>query len=398
MNAPANLPDNVATQVTGRQSTGRPMAIVMSKSAGWNIGIQILRGIAAMLVVCHHSLEESLAISTRVAPEWLIALGACGVDIFFVISGFIIYSVTYGRDPGNPESAPAFLLKRFTRIFPLYWICLFAVLALWSSGLFYRSLHLDAHILGASFFLLPSSKLIIGVAWTLVFEMYFYYLFSITLYLRSARISVLATSAMICAGLLLSNLLPPGNLKHFLSNPIALEFCFGLMLSYLIHQRVLDGIWLRFLWLPGLILMVVAAVFVKNSYGSTAGPGSNIRFLVWGLPALLVTASFIKMQVGKSILNRILVPVGDASYSIYLTHPMLMILFAFLIKHHVLKPIAYPGILPFLFVVISAAFGLAVHLSVERPVLAWLRGRLATPNQWRKFAVAFRGFVGISPK
>jgi exopolysaccharide production protein ExoZ len=370
----------------------------MPKATSWNIGIQILRGIAATLVVCHHSLEESLAISTKVAPEWLIALGASGVDIFFVISGFIIYSVTYGREPRNPEPAPSFLLKRCIRIFPLYWICLFATLALWSSGYFYRSLHLDAGILGSSFFLLPSNKLIIGVAWTLVYEMYFYYLFSITLYIRNARISVITTTGLICAGLLLSNLLPPGDLKHFLSNPIALEFCFGLILSHFIHSRPLEGIWLRYMWVPGLILMAGAAAFVENKFGSTAGPGSNIRYLAWGLPALLVTVSFIKMQFGKSLLNRILLPIGDASYSIYLTHPTMMILFAFLIKYHVLKPIAYPIILPLLFVVISLGFGLLIHYSIERPILAWLRGRLPMPDQWRKFAVAFRTFVGISPK
>jgi exopolysaccharide production protein ExoZ len=80
----------------------------MPKTAGWNIGIQILRGLAATLVVFHHSLEESLAISTMVAPEWLIRFGACGVDIFFVISGFIIYSVTFGRNPRNPDKHSSF--------------------------------------------------------------------------------------------------------------------------------------------------------------------------------------------------------------------------------------------------------------------------------------------------
>jgi exopolysaccharide production protein ExoZ len=367
----------------------------MPKTTSWNIGIQILRGIAATLVVFHHSLEESLSISAKVAPEWVIAIGACGVDIFFVISGFIIFSVTYGREPRNPEPAPSFLLKRFIRIFPFYWICLLATLALWSSGYFYRSLHLDASILGSSVFLLPGSKLIIGVAWTLVYEMYFYYLFSITLYIRNARISVLTTTALIGVGLLLSNLLPTGELKHFLSNPIALEFCFGLILSYFIHSQALGGAWLRYLWLPGLILMAGAAAFAENKYGSTAGPAETVRYLAWGLPAVLVTVSFVKMRFDKSLLTRILLPIGDGSYSIYLTHPTMMILFAFLIKFHVLKPIAYPIILPLLFVVISVVFGLLIHYSIERPILAWQRGCLRTQDRWRKFAVAFRSFVGI---
>jgi exopolysaccharide production protein ExoZ len=346
----------------------------MPKTTSWNIGIQILRGIAAMLVVSHHSLEESLAISTKIAPEWLIRIGASGVDIFFVISGFIIYSVTYGREPRNPEQA----------------------LVLWLSGYFYRSLHLDAQILGCSFLLLPSSKLIIGVAWTLVYEMYFYYLFSLTLWLRNARIAILTTTCLIGTGLVLSNLLPEGDIKHFLSNPIALEFCFGLVLSYFIHNQVLSGVWLRYMWVPGLILMVAAAVFAENTYSNTAGPAQDVRYLEWGLPALLVAVSFIKMRFDKSLLTRILVPIGDASYSIYLTHPTMMILFATLVKYHVLKPIPYPIILPLLLVVISVVFGLLIHYSIERPVLAWFRGSLHAQDRFRRFAVAFRGFVGIN--
>jgi hypothetical protein len=83
--------------------------------------------------------------------------------------------------------------------------------------------------------------------------MYFYCLFSIMLYLRNARISVLGVTTFICAGMLISNLLPEGAPKDFLANPIALEFCFGVILSYVIHSRALDQVWLRYMWLPGLI-------------------------------------------------------------------------------------------------------------------------------------------------
>jgi exopolysaccharide production protein ExoZ len=347
----------------------------MPKTTSWNIGIQILRGIAATLVVFHHSLEESLAISANIAPEWLIRFGACGVDIFFVISGFIIYSVTYGREPRNPEQAPLFLLKRFIRIFPLYWICLLATLALWCSGYFYRSLHIDANIFASSVLLFPGRKLVVGVAWTLVYEMYFYYVFAITLYIRNARISVLTTTVFICAGFFWSKLLPEGSFKDFLSNPIALEFCFGLILAHFIHCQSLGGIWLRYMWLPGLILMAGGAAFAENK-GSTAGLASNVRYLAWGLPALLVTVSFIRMQFDKSRLTKIFLPIGDASYSIYLTHPTMMTLFASLIRFHILKPIAYPIILPLLFVMVCIVFGFLIHYFIERPILVWLRGCL----------------------
>ena len=93
--------------------------------------------------------------------------------------------------------------------------------------------------------------------------------------------------------------------------------------------------------------MAAGAAFAENK-GSTAGLAANVRYLAWGLPALLVTVSFIKMRFDKSRLTRIFVPIGDASYSIYLTHPTMMILFALSDTLHVLKPIAYPIILPLL--------------------------------------------------
>jgi exopolysaccharide production protein ExoZ len=346
----------------------------MPKTTNWNSGIQILRGIAAALVVIHHSLEESLAIAPHIAPDWLIRLGAAGVDIFFVISGFIIYSVTYGREPRNPEPAPVFLTKRFIRIFPLYWTCLLVTLALWASGYFYRSLHIDATILGSSVFLLPSKTMILGVAWTLVYEMYFYYLFALTLFIRNALISILATIGLICTALLLSKLLPMGAFREFLSNPIAVEFCFGLLLSYVIHSKALGGAWLRYLWVPGMLLMAAGAAFARHS--GTAGLDASVRFLAWGLPALLVTVSFIKMDFVKSLPTRMVLPIGDASYSIYLTHPLLMIVFASLIHSHLLRPIPFPIVLPLFFAMVCLLFGLLVHYRIERPLLAWSRGRL----------------------
>jgi exopolysaccharide production protein ExoZ len=343
--------------------------------ANWNIGIQILRGIAATLVVLHHSLEESLAVSPHILPNWVISFGASGVDIFFVISGFIIYSVTYGQQSRTQESAISFLIKRFIRIFPLYWICLFVTLALWGSGVFYRNLPVDGNIFTCSLFLLPCDKLIVYVSWTLVYELYFYYLFAITLWFRNARASILATTLIIVSGIFVGQILPEGALKHFLTNPIALEFCFGLIISYFIHSPIFRGDWLRYVWLPGFVLIALAAILMENPHDRTNGPANAVRFLVWGLPAVLVTLSFIKARFASAAVNRILVPVGNASYSIYLTHPMTMIVFAFLMKHNVLKATHIPFVLP-LVIVIAVAVGLLAHYMVERPILSWLRGQL----------------------
>jgi exopolysaccharide production protein ExoZ len=343
----------------------------------FNLGIQLLRGIAALLVVFHHSLEESRALSPHIAPKWLILSGACGVDIFFVISGFIIYNVTYGRSKTKPEPPPVFLLKRFLRIFPMYWICLAATLALWSSGYFYKSMVMDFPRFLSALFLLPFGAPVIDVAWTLVFEMYFYYIFAITLAWRNATLSVFGTTAVIVAVVLASRFLPEGSLKQMLSNPIALEFAFGVILSHFISRPSLRARWLRYAWIPGVTLFAVASAVTPSD--GTAGLQPAFRFFAWGVPALLVTASFIAIPFEKTFLTRLFLPVGNASYSLYLTHPFFMISFAFLLKGHLgrVPALAFPLVI--VVVGASLAFGLFAHYWIERPVLARLRDRFELP-------------------
>jgi len=201
--------------------------------------------------------------------------------------------------------------------------------------------------------------------------MYFYYLFAITLNLRKARISVLTTTGLVWAGLANSKLLPPGALKDFLSNPIALAFSFGLFLAYFIHTRVSEWGWLRYMWVPGVLLMAGAAAFAANNR-TTAGLAPNVRYLAWGLPALLVTVSFIKSEFHQTLWTRMLLPIGDASYSIYLPHPTMMLVFASLIKLNILKGFAHPIILPFLLVVICLVVVILTHYTIERLILSWL--------------------------
>jgi peptidoglycan/LPS O-acetylase OafA/YrhL len=342
----------------------------------YNLGIQLLRGLAALLVVCHHSLEESRALAPQIAPKWLILSGACGVDLFFVISGFIIYNVTYGRSLQRPEAPAVFLLKRFLRIFPLYWICLAATLALWASGHFYKSVPVDFSRFLSALFLLPFSPQIVNVAWTLVFEMYFYYVFALTLVWRRAALSVFGTTGFIAAVVVASRFLPEGNVKTVFSDPIALEFALGLMLSYFMGHSFLKTEWLRQAWIPGVVLFGIAAAVTPSD--GTAGLLPPYRFFAWGVPALLVTASFTAIPFEKTFLTRLFLPLGNASYSVYLTHPFFMISFAYLLKGSLVKPALA---LPLVLVVVAAclAFGLLAHYAIERPVLARLRHRFELP-------------------
>jgi peptidoglycan/LPS O-acetylase OafA/YrhL len=126
------------------------------------------------------------------------------------------------------------------------------------------------------------------------------------------------------------------------------------------------------------VILFAAASAVTPSEG-TAGLLPPFRFFAWGLPALLVTASFIALPFEKTFFTRLCLPVGNASYSLYLTHPFFMISFAFLLKGHLGRSPALALPLVLLVVAASLAFGLFAHYAIERPVLARLRSRFELP-------------------
>jgi peptidoglycan/LPS O-acetylase OafA/YrhL len=132
-------------------------------------GIQILRGVAALAVVIHHALEMSNGSVGRFSPDWLTTSGAAGVDIFFVISGFIMVHTSFlsGCAPLRPL---IFLKKRALRIYPFYWICLIAMSLLFAVG-FMKSHNINMTKFLLSALLFPGDPLI-DVSWTLSYEVF----------------------------------------------------------------------------------------------------------------------------------------------------------------------------------------------------------------------------------
>jgi exopolysaccharide production protein ExoZ len=339
-------------------------------------GIQVLRAIAALLVVLHHALEESLA-SGRLpkSPDWFTTFGAAGVDIFFVISGFIMFYVSFPVD--QPAASPrSFLLKRIARIYPLYWFCLALVLALKGIGLF-QSLQLNPNVFGRSIFLLPSEHLIIGLAWTLVFEMYFYVIFALILNFDRPLVSLFGTSIAILILYAFSGFAPDAALRVFLGNAIAVEFCFGLILAYMFRRwpRFIPAA--RLLWIPGFALLAIASLVVPHA--NTNGLPSPERVFAWGVPAFLIVLSFLSLNSNRAPLQRIMVLFGDASYAIYLIHPLVMIGYARLLKGGLANLPQWP-VIPIV-VLLSAGLGLFIHVFVERRLIASVRGLLPRANR-----------------
>ena len=165
-------------------------------------GLQMLRAIAAFAVIVRHTLDMSNGSEAgRFSPDWMTTSGAAGVDLFFVISGFIMVYVSFppGRSPDSPKD---FIVKRATRIFPLYWICSAAIIAISAVG-FLRNMDIDLSVIVNSIFLLPGNKLVF-VAWTLSYEVYFYLIFSICLASGKMHFTAITAIVAMVLGIVLS--------------------------------------------------------------------------------------------------------------------------------------------------------------------------------------------------
>ncbi len=346
--------------------------------------VQVLRAFAALLVVVHHAQHEAMLTAARTGaaftPSGLLPWPA-GVDIFFVISGFIIVHAAgplYGTRGGRAR----FLAHRVARLVPLYWLvtALYLGLALALPGALSGEgggSARDPAILIGSFLFWPVARPdgtvlpLYGLGWTLEYEMLFYALFALGL--GRSRAAAAGFTVLIL-GLLVGAALLPGRLPMplaFWANPIVLEFVFGMALA-LIRTRGLrlpdPARWA--LALAGLVLLALAG-----------DPSDAARPILWGGPAaLLVAAAALGRrrggEGGPSLGIRVAALLGDASYALYLVHP-----FALRLTREFLLRLGLAGALgPWdalvLMVAATLPAAIAVHLLIERPLTALARRRL----------------------
>jgi exopolysaccharide production protein ExoZ len=293
-----------------------------------NDSIQILRAIAALLVVHVHSMFTIWPHSIpRQSHFFNVAnFGSCGVDIFFAISGFILSTVAMSvrpSQPNLPHSAVDFLLRRFIRIFPIYWVLSFFFVLVQL-----KQHHLTLTWLLNSYLLLPSLRFpmptpLIFVGWTLIFEMFFYYLLTLNLFFGVIRVverTILTILAFIALGGLLGFHRP---VLILYANPLNIEFIFGCLIG-LAYARFGKRHALGTALLITGILWLTSTLFVgKYNLGNAKyvldGTLSWYRVFAWGIPAAMITSGLVFRSTEiKSTFGRLCIFLGDASYSIYL--------------------------------------------------------------------------------
>ena len=343
-------------------------------------GLQVLRAVAALMVVLHHA-ELSLVLGFDLPRTHALLVGSAGVDVFFVISGFIML-VSSRRLVGQPGGGTTFLKRRLIRIVPLYWavttIYVLAVLlvpqalhrtvsygSMLASYLFWPHLNHDGTMHPA---------LVVG--WTLNYEMFFYVLFAlaVTLPRKTAVRAVIGglAATVVLAGVA-GHAFPP---LAFWGEPIVLEFAAGIVLG-LAYER---GIRVP-RWLAAAAIVAVVAAFAWQI--GRPIPGSWPRLLVFGLPSLILVGAVVLAAPSASSrpLPRALVFLGDASYSLYLVHFLALTATRLIAKRLGFMPTSILEEALFIAASTAAAIVAAIvsYLVFERPVTRWLRARFDRP-------------------
>ena len=281
--------------------------------------VQVLRSVAVLAVVCAHAFATQR--------------GTSGVDLFFVISGFIIARVSSDRP------AAEFAKARLWRIYPVYLLAALPYVA-------WMVLHgtVNGAKIAATATLWPIwdgayQEPLLPVAWSLYFEMTFYA--AVTVCLTSRRLALLAAGAILTLAVV-----APSDVTAFLLSPISLEFAAGYGLAKLRKFP---------LALPALIIGLVLLFAPDRAFEGVTmlDPAqAGLRLVVFGIPAVMIVYGALGLESAFS--GRWATPlvlIGDASYSIYLTH---------------LVPVRGLDAAPLTELAVAIVVGVAVYFTVER--------------------------------
>ena len=278
--------------------------------------IQLLRFVAASLIVLNHSIKEFSGSQT---------FGEFGVDIFFVISGFVISHITQGENEH-------FFTRRLVRIVPLYGLFTLAIAAIaYVAPHFLRTVKWDVYHFVASLLFIPwwteSLKFspILPMGWTLNYEIWFYLLFYVAVQISVGYREIVCSLLIVCV-YAITSLLPLDDTATlaFYSNSIVLEFIFGMAISVLYRSKktVFES-------LPRPVVLSIAIAAPVAFYYTTYVSNLDLpRCVYWGLPAcgcvlVCLSSEGHFNQFPRRMISAVLVA-GEISYPLYLIHMFLI--------------------------------------------------------------------------
>lgn len=348
--------------------------------------VQALRFLAAFAVVCLHSsfyAQERLHSTLGIYKS-----GANGVQLFFVISGFVMI-VSSEKLLGMSTGASTFALRRILRIVPLYWAVNLVKLAiLLAAPAVVLHARIDWSFIVKSLLFIPAINIdgaiepLLGVGWTLNFEMFFYALFTLALVLKIEPLRFIGPIlvALAAASLFRSAQWPVP--LRFWADPIVLDFLAGMLLARLARtlQVLTVGAGGAALAL-GLLYLFLPSSMVPKADPLTLGGALTVTLA----SALTIGGAIIVDKWMGARIPRWVLFFGAASYSLYLIHP--------LVAPAAPQILAHMGLhVPFLAIALSVlaalTAGACVYIWVEQPLAGLttralqVRGWLPTASRW----------------
>lgn len=332
--------------------------------------IQAARAVAANAVMLSHLLvvEQKNSRGLMLLPERSY-LGAYGVDLFFVLSGFIMAAIASG------ESWRSFLVARATRIFPPYWFYSGVVLlgALLAPGMVNSSF---AHppSLWRSFLLVPDTVYpLLAVGWSLTHEAYFYFVFAALLATGYVNVRGLcAWAVVVLAVRLILPISPTQNVTPILAvvvHPLTLEFIGGACAGLAIRSGVTTGAMLAFVVGAATLIFFLGSAKTASTeadWGRVFKIGFPFVFMVYGLAGT-------ERRDSAAHLPDWVVRLGDASYSMYLTHVLVLSAIARCFAFVPVRNLPIEAVFVALCIAATNAAGLFSYRWLERPALLFFR-------------------------
>jgi exopolysaccharide production protein ExoZ len=349
--------------------------------------IQDLRGFAAVLVLMSHALlQYNILIGPGGRPLTQIFDGSFGVDVFFVISGFIMYYISHDKF-ARPRAPGDFLLRRLIRIVPLYWI---------ATALQARHQLAAGNVSWGeviqSFLFIPYDfhdgkfRPVLAVGWSLNYEMLFYAIFFVALFLkRRLAIGVIFGSLAL---LVIAGMFNPQNSALIAwTRPVILQFALGALIGMLALSKPAAAIGA---WLKRPLLLIVGLLVLEAIYFVTLHPDTEAtlgwRPVQWSIAGLIVCVAVLTPSPRGGLVHTVTQKLGDASYSIYLFHTILLSMLANVWEAARLPTTIYIPIA----ILACCLVGVIIHELVERPLLLLLNER--------RIGVPILGWTLWSPK
>jgi exopolysaccharide production protein ExoZ len=330
--------------------------------------LQVARGVAANLVVISHLSVVDAKYAGGALPPFAF-YGIAGVDLFFVLSGFVMVAIA-GRD----ITAGQFIWRRAARIYPAYWVVSLVVLAV---SLVFPTI-VNSSIQGPisiwrSFLLVPQENFpLLAVGWTLIHEMYFYLVFALLLFFRipvPTGLVMWSAFLILCAVLSPPNYIAASPALLVLMSPLTAEFMMGAMVGVLYRHGATR--WALGVGTAGLLAIAIAILFAAPALSLAKNTHLDAwRVVLFGVPAGLIVYALAAWELRTSPqAPAILVALGDWSYATYLVHVLVLSALGRLIALVALPGIGATLVLTGFGIVATNLAGGAMFWFFERPLL-----------------------------